>query len=811
MSPRVRQFFPPNASRAHLALRTAVANEGLRLDTLREILAVTNADCDLIAFAPICKNLLEIIDAIDVVWKVKPSHWGLHRWVPLLEWIGASRNHLKLNPDLGAKFDPDDPTLFPLQGYGVQRHPFYAMLWFTHRQQRVRHRLAQAQLLTAIVGALHRKYAAAAEWDGMIRAYEDHSARVEWKPLENSLEAVSMFGRRLSLTTGAYVDYLKWLPVDRPPKEFIRTFFSIKRPSPLLSQNALLSSRHIDLRRFLDKIKGARDFKRREVPAHFNRTPGYIEREMREIGNGLVGRELTYLDSRDSTSRRHSVVHYIRCKKRTRDEIKEALDADDDPFSEEESTEDIYTIEHPKQRKRHLSITGWSQLQPVVMKNQLLPFSYSNLAVTEAKVVLNDAETWLSAHSSLSLDNRELATLETFAFALTMLATGRSQTEAHQLVVFPPDSEEKGADLALFLPGTRSGMAAWRIAPINLPYHFHPEDMDATQRKPADYILLPDVLGVDRFMRFLIKVRSQRDASWAERVQKNKPFRIFRAEEKKYSEELRQAFKKMDPGGRITPARVAGFLFARLMSETSGDVTLSALVGAQDLPIARTRLYYACVRLRRIQERYVSAMAPISGLTGQGVIQWADDDLWIATRPCPTQTAVRERIGDLFTALGWIDPYKSNGSYVDYHNTFTLYSLLFVFYATAHRSINSPMLRPEQIDAKGFVWINDKDTGYNARLAWCPQELVKQVRHYASHIATVRREVAPRYAATPSRQAAIQSVLQKPCFLLKQDRKFGLVPIEATKGSIEQRLVEIFLMQSMFTGGLSQAIFSTRV
>lgn len=793
MSRRPRQFFPPNTSPAHVALRAAAANARLNVDILREILAVINADCDLIAFAPICENLVEIIDFIDSVWHVNPSKWGLDDWAKVLDWVVENREQLKAHPSLGAKFDPANRELSPHQGYGVLRHPFYAMLWCTHASPqstfRERYRLAQAQLLTGVIQALRKKYNSPAAWASMIDDYEAYSDRREWKPLANSIQAVSMLGRMLRSSADPYPDYLKWLPVEKPSDQFINDFFTIGYPAYLLNQYKLLSARHTCLRRFLDKLKGRRKFQARTSPNVGGRLRGHAEREIREIGNGLVGRELTFLDPSAADSGKTSVVHYTRCVKRSPSEIKEALDANDDPFAEEESTEDIYTVQPPERKKRNVSFTGWSQLRPMIMANQLLPYSFSNLAPAEAQSVLNEAEQWLSNHPSASLGNREMAKLETLGITLTMLATGSSLSQAHGLVVSPAGSESKDADLSLLLPDGAGTMATWRIAPVNLPYHFHPEETGKTQRTQSDYIFLPDVWGVDRFVRRLIEARSLKNNAWFDRLVGKRPFRIFRVAEKRYSEELRKFLNQVDPSGRITGARVAGFLFSRLMSATNGDVTLSALVAAQDLSLARARLFYACVRLRRIQDRYVTTLESVHRETPRRIPAWADKDLWITTRPCPTQEAVKDAIGRILDDLDRIDPYRSNDNYVTYHNLFTLYSLVFVFYATAQRGTNSPMPRPEQIDAQGFVWINDKDTGYNARTAWCPDALIKQVGYYAAHAADVRREVTRRHTdTTPSRRESMQSVLDDSCFLLKPDSKLGFVPVPGAKGAIGELL-----------------------
>ena len=53
----------------------------------------------------------------------------------------------------------------------------------------------------------------------------------------------------------------------------------------------------------------------------------------------------------------------------------------------------------------------------------------------------------------------------------------------------------------------------WRIAVINLPYIHHPEVEPITQRWQSDFVLLPDILGVSRFIEVLLKQISKRAGS----------------------------------------------------------------------------------------------------------------------------------------------------------------------------------------------------------------------------------------------------------------------------------------------------------
>jgi hypothetical protein len=760
---------------------------GISLADLRELLAVTNADPDLIAFPTACKTILWIFHLIKKVWKVDPKDWGLDRWARVACWVVVSRK--KLAGAVGGDFDPQGITRNAMIGNGVDRHPLYSMLLSIHigdAARRRRFRLLQAHLLTCVISSLHRKYPSSSDWNQMIAKYEAHHESTEWKPLENSIRDVCVTVRRLAEGRVVYEPYFKELNVEFPPFKFAEKFFTDTNLSKIAVSDHWRNKRHTPFRIFLRKVFKDLEFKGHKKTTTSDRKTGPIRREMQEIGKGLVHRQRPKGDPDDKYSDKSTVTHSVRCKKKTQEEINAALDADDDPFVEE-GDEDFYENVPENAGRRTPSLCGWHQLLPITMQNQLLPLSYGNLARAEARQFVRESEkwlmqteSWLAKNPGRALNPGKRLELRLWIMLLTMLATGSSQERAQGLFVFPPAAQDKPTDLALFLPAVPKEYGFWRLAVVNLPYKHHPESESSTRRTNSEYIRLPDLLGVGRFIELLPR-RMEEEPAGSDRSQV--AFQPLRGQATKILSRLKDQLKKLDSEGRLTVAKIAGFLFSQMMVKTNGDVTAAAIVARQNLPIARTRLFYACTRLRRIQDIYVEVFRDMNphALASNLRSAFADKDLWIVTRPCPTRRAVQDLVAGLRKTMKRVKPYRGNEQFAEFHNAFVLYTFLFQAYSIGTRAVNSPILDLSHIAPDGFVWVDDKDTGahYNAHLALCPETFLKHLKLFNQHLEEVRRELSWKIT-----KAGDRKWLDKTCFFLR-NTEGGLRVEEVTKGAIE--------------------------
>jgi hypothetical protein len=786
-----RTFTSAAQSPYQIALLKEAQNAGISIDDLRELLAVINADPDLIAFPTACLSILWICHVIKRVWKAEPSSWGLHRWARVARWVVLSRKKLAIA--IGGSFDPKpDPngkskTRNAMIGNGIDRHPLYAMLLSSHSgtfSEWRRFRMLQAHLLTGVITSLRRKFRSRRKWQQMIAEYEAYGALAEWKPLGNSVRDVCLSVRRMAEGRDTYRPYFNALPVKYRTRRFAEKFLQDTHLTSIAVGNHWRLKRHKPLEIFLRKVFTDLEFKEQNKPTNTCRSSGAIWRESQEIGTGFVHRQRNLGDPNDKYARRLSVNHFTRCKKKTAEEVKQALDADDDPFVDE-GEEDIYEKVAEPGGGRTPSICTWNQLQPITMQNQLLPLSYGNLATAEARQIVRESEAWLAetegwlvANPAANLQPRQLLELRFWILRLTMLATGRSQERTQALFVFTPGVHDKPADLALFLPGNPSDCATWRLAVIDLPYKHHPESEKNAKRSQSEYIHLPDALGVSRFVELLLK---QSNLSGTGR----KALQPLRGKAARVRRDLKVRLAELDPEGRLTVTKLSGFLFTQMMMRTDGDVTASAIVAGQSLPIARTRLFYACVRLRRMQEVYVDVFRGLSPYAHSAIsrIQFVDKDVWISTRPCPTRRAVQDLVLSLLDTMDHVHPYHGNEQYAAYHNALVLYTFLFQAYSIGTRAVNSPILKSSRIAKDGFVWVDDKDTGahYNAHLALCPEPFHEHLERFHQHLEAVRRELSWKITKTGDLER-----LGLSCFFLRNIEN-GLRVEEVTRGAIESK------------------------
>jgi hypothetical protein len=792
-----RIFATANDSKAIQILCQQAEQQELPVTTLWKILCVTNADPDLIAFPTNCANLIEMIELMGSEWgaHMQDSQSGIWlrelqtEWLPVLQWVVEQRSSLQaLMPR--PVFDPkpsQTPPKNPNANVGFARHPIHAMLWCSHPQKSLQttYRLAQAHLFAAIVASFQSEYGSPEKVAQAISAYRYYGAAHEWQGLPNSPSKACLTVRHLCFDQLDYQTYLQRLPVSLPPHNFANSLTSFELPS-----GDIVKRRHREFRFFLEKAFGLRSvvvrrgIVRRVYPhsRHFQ--------EPKEIGEGLIHRELDLGDKDDKYLDPTNPARISLCQKRSKEEIDKILNLDDDPWDEDvEAGEDEFyvTSEGDANSEKRRSVPTWSQQQPIQMANQLLPLSYQTMSQSEARAFLLFTEQWLQAHGSGRLSEEEINQLEVVAFLLLSLATGISINEDCCVKVYSAGTESPGAPICLQLPTQPGELAVWHIAVPDLPYLYHPEVQAKTQRQQGDEVILPDVLGVSRFFQRLRQAK-HRQANAQAVASKARSWGIsFRSSI--YRHEI---LEKVDPQSRITRTKIAGYLFSRLMISTGGDITAAALVAGRKLPLARARLFYACTKLQRIQKCYVRAIGglqPPEKPIDESNIRWDTGNTWIATRPCPTVKAVIDAVQLLSRRLGDLLPYSSLQDYIEYHNLYTLHTLWYCSFATSIRPISSPLFFPHEIqcdpdgDGDGIAWINDKNVGkgYTARLAWVPAGVVEQINYYARHLSAVRAEILFRHGDGARKYGVM---LAKSCFFLDASMR----PVEVRERSLETHM-----------------------
>lgn len=764
----------PKRSKEHLALLEAAPDAPTRL-ALRKFLWQINAHWELISLPIVCQNVREMLDLAVNVWQLDLEQFGLHDWQEVVDWIHKDEIELTktIKGNFGAQFSGQGAH--PLMGDGVIRHSVYATLCNSHinpeKKKQTTYRLLQAHLLFAKIAAMERYTS--------IDQYEFYAGvpallRGKANPYTAALAIRSM-------SEGRSPNLLEALPVDLPPLEFLRELHFI---APAASKDIERYSRLIV---FLRKALGSAKQKQRT----FHSRNGAGGERSRVHGGSTywspIQREEAPLeDPGDSDTQRrghHSTTS--RCRHNAL-EANERLDVDDCPDEDEEDEDNDRTGFDDDAFQREpgsFHEASASQAMHVQMANQMFPWAYGELSVSEITPLMGHYLRLHGAPESPKLRSEPVTAdkLEVLALAQVMLWTSSSLERAQNLKVLDSNTSGRLADLGLRFK-TEDGIPRWRIrAPLpqyRQPQSPVPEVMNRTQ---IEFLELPDVADGSLLVQEFLRLRKgktdetsqQPSSSWA-------ATRVFTRKTSWYRKQLRSL---LPPDNRVTESRLSKFLLTRILKETGGDLTAAAIITGTANQIAKVKLFYACPLVSRLQRIYVSVATGLKNELWHTIeqpppvpanVQFDSHLNYIGSRLCPTLGAVQDAIEELKLELKKTSPTLELQRY---HNLFTLYTLLMFFYTTGVRGIRTPYLDLSDIELKsGLSILTDKDSGvgYKSRLVRFTPTLIDQMLGYQEFI---------------SRSPRIHLMPNSPCFLLATD----FSPIEVRPRTLVPLLKDIGL------------------
>lgn len=828
MSNKGRTYYRPTASITRQVLFASAEDATKDTEILREMLCILNADQDLMDFPSICQNLLDMLNSAQKCWYETTTQftieleenlakntehataphlnvipWDkllcerrLNGWIDLLKWIVDSRKkHMqeieKKYHEIGDKTqecctfydkgDRDQALSDPhIYSKSVHRHPLYAMLWYKHcySADQDHFLLLQAHFLFAFVKMFHEDCCDSDRRQQAIDAYEgfDGPGRLNYPkiaiPADHGCVTMRAIARNWE---GKYLGYFHKLNVNAYPDKFAESPYKDNEANGRPTQE-YVAQRHQHLRDFILKAYGRKDRHRRQSTRQVRKR--YFKRysESHEICGGLIHHWINEQNEDVSEQEASTVARVVVCEKKSRKQQKSALDLDDDPAHPEETDGDLSVCDDVRTTNAaKAGVPTDAQYRPISMANQMLPMSNRTISGIEAKRLFQYAETQLPDFEKSELSDSRTVDLIAVIVSLTMLSTGRSFSDAKAIGILWKSSKEldsrKIGNLVLKLDPSPKGMAIWSIPVPSLPFQNHPMSHAGTKRPEASEIEVPDYLGVSRFMHLLLRHKKFKDVG----VDEEYPQMLFRGIQQKRILQLKSAMikilKSIFDGETMPFSRISGFLLYRLIQKSDGDITLAALVANPRMALARARLFYACVNMSRIRRFYRELFSETFNICAEESKSTSQDfdDLWIATRPCPTVQAVKEAVREVKRKLNKIDPFRSVEQYIAYHNLYTLYAIWVCAYATAMRPVRTPLLNVEQIEKKGgYARINDKNigVGYNARLVVIAEVVKTQLTNYAGHRRAVVNSMR-LIRMSPERLG----ILEKGCFLLNEESK----------------------------------------
>ncbi|TYO96317.1 site-specific recombinase XerD [Geothermobacter ehrlichii] len=233
---------------------------------------------------------------------------------------------------------------------------------------------------------------------------------------------------------------------------------------------------------------------------------------------------------------------------------------------------------------------------------------------------------------------------------------------------------------------------------------------------------------------------------------------------------------------RLTFHRIQDHLLYRLANLPNSDIAVASLLLGRKIYLARTRVHYAAFDPEFLQQLYIRACNDLLREAGQ---QDRIPERYPLAPPRIVGTPRRPRLAEvqhladkLKEQIDQTPLPRTQQEWVACHNSYTLYTLLFLAYCTGLRPNHTPYIPPQRIDpANGLTVIWDKSgiDQYHCRLAWLSPECVHQINHYHTYI--------NRYFQT---EKGTDNPAELSIFFLSPEMK----PVAVTRQELVRRLAE---------------------
>lgn len=141
-------------------------------------------------------------------------------------------------------------------------------------------------------------------------------------------------------------------------------------------------------------------------------------------------------------------------------------------------------------------------------------------------------------------------------------------------------------------------------------------------------------------------------------------------------------------------------LFHRIEGET-GDVVDAVAITGEPNALAHTKSYYYTPSASTLLEVYLRTISRLSHQAGLGLSVDIERHLEMAStlthcvgsRACANKPAVVDAVRALKKKLREKGGYETWGSFAEFHNLFTFYTVQMLAFATGYRAVTTPFLR----------------------------------------------------------------------------------------------------------------------
>lgn len=749
----------PLKSKAYISLLRITEEKGseeLR-SYLRELLYRINAPEHLTAFSFLTGRIDTIFDEVEDYVVDDEDKKFIQETKIWLDWF--SENKIDIEKDMPEYFSiiPKNSEKNPMIKRGLERNCLYSAFFHSQKEPDA------IEKWNLLAGHYFLSYSKVFTRIIDINDYENYSGKNHISCFLNQPYSSALCLRQISNSSKS--DLFDFVKLDLSTLNFARESKKILKEEDSFDLDVLAP-----ILRFICKAQkltswrdttssggGIRGSKRRKT------YPGYID-----IGGG-GGIRNTDIGDVDDAWDDWGGADIVIIPKITEDEAEEIINADLIP-EEFDSGDRLLLSEHDckdtKISAMSIALAAKGKQKHLSMQAQFLPWRYPLLSLYEVKelqhFIKNEIQKSFNIKNKLSLI--ELNRLECLLVIQAVLWTGSSVERVCKSKIIKKKSSSQNVDLAIYKHTDEVAAHIkyeWRVLSTFPSYLSIPQYSKEIVLNRAKYFYMPDVFNVaENIDKYREKYQSIK-----------KRGSIFNGGHKKYIKGINKIFNEVSNCDRLTVRKIESFMFYQIVSE-SNNVTAASMITGFYHPLVQTKIFYTSHKVEYLRKVYLEIINPLLIETEQHInkrtVATLKKEQVIGARNCVSIDAYQHSISKLKNSLDELKKYSGWDEFINYHNIFTVYVILMFNFATAARSIKSPLIQFDDIDPLlGISTISDKDTNppYHARLIWIPEMVRKQLEIYDNHISFVRAFINTKYLGNNNYHA------DNYCFFISESGK----------------------------------------
>jgi len=718
------KYFAPEKSVAfqklYKLLESSKNSQAPHVEQVQLFLWLINAHPDLRAFGRVCENLCKVLGILQSVGATPRAGMEyISEWHSLSQWFAKHESILAEKVEETISLRPKSSDDHPLKHRGLGRHCLYAVLCNDHEDELLREKFSY------LVGFYLMAYVST------MKTYTQYYKFISYSESKHIHFPNSPYNASLAIRDFSYESgpFMTDLVLQESPEELVdyceQIFGSYKAEEKeketlpgRIKAYAQFVAKGLGIKSWAERTSWSSSEKKGGRSGKRARRTGFLLTDLPDLDEDDIQMQGTFLPQRSDKPRNH---------------LKKGIHTDEGTKDDEA----LIFVETPcniaKKGGGRTAFAALGFARHVAMNNQMFYWCQNQLSMTQlCKLLEFCKEEYTLLMQEKEWGDNDLLLAELISLTHIMLWTGSPIRRA--LAIEAGQTLPLKSELYLLVKETDEEPPAWCMPAFEPEYSLEVEEDEIFTCVRGNQIELPDVRRSSFFV--------------LETLKRNKG-KIFSRDLKEYSKSLKTMLTHVDP--TISLSQLGKFLFNAVLLETA-DLTLACEIVCKPHPLAGVRIFYSAISIEQVRAVYAQVVTKIadkvysqlgSAFVPQSYSQ-VDEEYYVGSRLRARNESVVKAVASLQEKIVFPKTFPhgvvERRRFIEYHNAYTVYTVLFSTYATACRGIISPFIPSRKIILDlGVSTLADKDGDdeHKSRLIWLPNALIEQVQNYEAHCDTL--------------------------------------------------------------------------